>query len=97
MSQPVRPTTQADDLILLAQLEALCATLRFLAQMQQEPSNATIELLAKFREDLGELARGRRCIRDFPSVSNSAKAADLLPIAEVLRATASAFLASIKE
>ena len=74
------------------QLDGLCGALRLMLQCGAAPGDATVALLCKLQDEFETLIKGGRVIERIPKASSAMSAAEMLAIAEVLRASALVFL-----
>ena len=86
-----REMTRSDAFLASFQSDALCRTLQALVLNGIEPGPEARSLLKSLRDEFVARATGRPCER-IPDVTDATSGADLLVIAEVLRATDIAFL-----
>lgn len=89
--KPVWRQTRGDFFIRSFQIDGLCAALRHLTAVNLEPGQAAKQLLKALREGFLENSSGQ-ITRLIPEVSDTSSTADLVVIAEVLRATVTSFL-----
>lgn len=77
--------------ILSFQLQSLCNALRVAVQSGRPAGSFSVRLIRKLQADLLVIASGR-CVEELPEIDETATAADLLAIAEVMNGTLDAFL-----
>ena len=89
-SKPIR-VDRTQWFMLYFQADGLCNALRLLAQTNQSPGNATIELLKALKAESEVIGNGKAFER-LPDIGQGSSLSDMLVAAEVIRSTMLAFL-----
>lgn len=84
-------SNRSNNFVASYQIEGLCTALRVVVSSGAQPGKSARELLRCLRDGFVESGTGTT-VEQIPEVTDSTPAADLLIIAEVLRATMLAFL-----
>ena len=89
--EPKLLATRSVEFIAQFQIEAMCQSLRILIQSRVEPGPLTRQVLASLRDELVARCSGKP-IERIPQVTEETSPADLVTIAELVKATGIAFL-----